>query len=105
MKQILIAIVCLFMGAGAASAQTVDTKVCDILAHPKDFGRRFRGQEISWTDGECVGENSWQWGKVRRWREIKICGACFVALEQQTWISFLPRLAGRAAKGMQRAYE
>jgi hypothetical protein len=45
MKQILIAIVCLFMGAGAASAQTVDTKVCDILAHPKDFGRRFRGQE------------------------------------------------------------
>jgi hypothetical protein len=44
-------------------------------------------------------------GKGRRWREIKICGACFVALEQQTWISFLSRLAGRAAKGMQRAYE
>lgn len=37
MKPILIASVCLFMGAGAASAQTVDTKVCDILAHPKDF--------------------------------------------------------------------
>ena len=37
MKQVLIAIVCLFMGAGAANAQTVDTKVCDILAHPKDF--------------------------------------------------------------------
>jgi hypothetical protein len=46
MKQILIAIVCLFMGAGAASAQTVDTKVCDILAHPKDFGRRFRGDFV-----------------------------------------------------------
>jgi hypothetical protein len=37
MKQSLIAIVCLFMGAGAARAQTVDTKVCDILAHAKDF--------------------------------------------------------------------
>ena len=37
MKPILIASVCLFMGARAASAQTVDTKVCDILAHPKDF--------------------------------------------------------------------
>ena len=28
---------CLFIGAGAASAQTVEAKVCDILAHPKDF--------------------------------------------------------------------
>jgi hypothetical protein len=37
MKRILIAIVCLLMGAVAASAQIVDTKVCDILAHPKDF--------------------------------------------------------------------
>jgi hypothetical protein len=37
MKRILIAIVCLLMGAGAAGAQTVDAKVCDILAHPKDF--------------------------------------------------------------------
>lgn len=37
MKRILIAIVCLLMGTGAAGAQTVDAKVCDILAHPKDF--------------------------------------------------------------------
>jgi hypothetical protein len=37
MQRILIAIVCLLMGAGTAGAQTVDTKLCDILAHPKDF--------------------------------------------------------------------
>jgi hypothetical protein len=37
MKRILEALVCLSMGAGAAGAQVVDAKVCDILAHPKDF--------------------------------------------------------------------
>ena len=37
MNRILIAIVCLLVGSGAAGAQTVDAKVCDILAHPKDF--------------------------------------------------------------------
>ena len=37
MKHIFMAIVCLLIGAGAAIAQTVDTKLCDILAHPKDF--------------------------------------------------------------------
>jgi len=37
MKRILIAIVCLLVGAGTAGAQAVDAKVCDILAHPKDF--------------------------------------------------------------------
>ena len=37
MKRIFVAIVCLLMGAGAVSAQTVDTRLCDILAHPKDF--------------------------------------------------------------------
>ncbi len=37
MKRILIALVSLLMGAGAARAQAVDAKVCDILAHPKDF--------------------------------------------------------------------
>ena len=37
MQRILIAIVCLLIGAGAAGAQTIDSKVCDILAHPKDF--------------------------------------------------------------------
>src|SRR5258708_39853269 len=37
MKRILMATVCLLMGAGAAGAQAVDAKVCDILAHPKDF--------------------------------------------------------------------
>jgi hypothetical protein len=37
MKRSLIAIVCLVIGAGAAGAQTVDTKLCDILAHPGDF--------------------------------------------------------------------
>jgi hypothetical protein len=37
MNRILIAIVCLLMGAGAAGAQAVDAKVCDILSHPKDF--------------------------------------------------------------------
>ncbi|MEA3004830.1 MAG: hypothetical protein QOI94_99 [Acidobacteriaceae bacterium] len=48
MKQILIAIVCLFMGAGAASAQTVDTKVCDILAQLADFW-------VVISFGECLG--------------------------------------------------
>lgn len=37
MQRILIAIVCLLIGAGTAGAQSVDTKLCDILAHPKDF--------------------------------------------------------------------
>ena len=37
MKRILVALVCLLIGAAAASAQTIDAKVCDILAHPKDF--------------------------------------------------------------------
>lgn len=37
MKRILIAIVCLLIGAGAASAQIVDARLCDILAHPMDF--------------------------------------------------------------------
>jgi hypothetical protein len=37
MKRIFIAIVCLLTGAGAVRAQAVDAKVCDILAHPKDF--------------------------------------------------------------------
>jgi hypothetical protein len=37
MKRILIAFVCLLMGAAAAGAQIIDTKVCDVLAHPKDF--------------------------------------------------------------------
>ena len=37
MKRIIIAIVCLLTSAGAASAQIVDTKLCDILTHPKDF--------------------------------------------------------------------
>jgi len=37
MKRIVIAIVYLLMSAGAAGAQTVDAKVCDILANPKDF--------------------------------------------------------------------
>lgn len=39
MKRILIAVVCFLMsaGAGAAGAQAVDAKVCDILAHPAEF--------------------------------------------------------------------
>ena len=37
MKRIFIVIVCLFTAAVAAGAQAVDAKVCDILAHPKDF--------------------------------------------------------------------
>jgi hypothetical protein len=37
MKRIIFAIVCLLMSVGAVSAQAVDAKVCDILAHPKDF--------------------------------------------------------------------
>jgi hypothetical protein len=37
MKRILFAILSLLMGAGVAVAQAVDAKVCDILAHPKDF--------------------------------------------------------------------
>jgi hypothetical protein len=37
MKQVLIAIMSLYIGVGAVTAQTVDTKVCDILTHPKDF--------------------------------------------------------------------
>jgi hypothetical protein len=37
MQRVLIAVVCLLMGAVTAGAQVVDTKVCDILAHPKDF--------------------------------------------------------------------
>jgi hypothetical protein len=37
MKRILIAIVYLLIGAGALGAQVVDTRVCDVLAHPKDF--------------------------------------------------------------------
>jgi hypothetical protein len=40
MKRILIAIVCLLNGACAASAQAVDTKLCDILARPMDFNGR-----------------------------------------------------------------
>lgn len=37
MGRIFWAIVYLLLGAGAAGAQAVDAKVCDILAHPKDF--------------------------------------------------------------------
>ncbi|MDP9049258.1 MAG: hypothetical protein M3O31_00835 [Acidobacteriota bacterium] len=37
MKRILIALVSLLMGAGTAAAQAVDARVCDVLAHPKDF--------------------------------------------------------------------
>lgn len=37
MKRVLIVMVCLLMVAAAAGAQTIDAKVCDILAHPKDF--------------------------------------------------------------------
>jgi len=37
MQRILIAIMCLVMGAGTVGAQAVDAKLCDILAHPKDF--------------------------------------------------------------------
>jgi hypothetical protein len=37
MKRIFIVIVCLFAGAVAAGAQAVDAKVCDILAHARDF--------------------------------------------------------------------
>lgn len=37
MKRILPGILCLLVGAVAAGAQTIDAKVCDILAHPKDF--------------------------------------------------------------------
>lgn len=37
MKRKLIAIVCLLIGATAASAQAVDAKLCDILAHPMGF--------------------------------------------------------------------
>jgi hypothetical protein len=37
MKRTFIAIVCLLIGAGAVGAQVVDARVCDVLAHPKDF--------------------------------------------------------------------
>lgn len=37
MKRTLVAIVCFLAGVGAAGAQTVDAKLCDILAHPRDF--------------------------------------------------------------------
>lgn len=37
MNRVFIALVFLLMSAGAARAQTVDAKVCDILAHPKEF--------------------------------------------------------------------
>ncbi|HEV2465356.1 MAG TPA: hypothetical protein VGT04_16255 [Acidobacteriaceae bacterium] len=37
MKRTLIAFVCLLLGAATAGAQIVNTNVCDVLAHPKDF--------------------------------------------------------------------
>ena len=37
MKQIIFAFVCLLISAGAAGAQAVDAKLCDVLAHPRDF--------------------------------------------------------------------
>jgi hypothetical protein len=37
MKRSIVAIVCLLVGVAAAGAQTVDTELCDILAHPRDF--------------------------------------------------------------------
>jgi len=61
MKRILIAIVCLLMGAVATGAQTVDTNVCDILAHPNDFNGkmvRVTGTVIAGFDEFMIRDNS-----------------------------------------------
>ena len=71
MKQILIAMVCLFMGAGAASAQTGDTRVCDILAHPKDFD----GKMVRVTGTVVAGFDEFMF----RNRELEIGSAAIVA--------------------------
>ena len=51
MKRTLVAIACLLAGVGAACAQTVDTKLCDILAHPRDFD----GKTVRVTGTVAVG--------------------------------------------------
>ncbi|KAA6457839.1 hypothetical protein DYQ86_20930 [Acidobacteria bacterium AB60] len=61
MKRILTAIVCLLMGAVMSGAQTVDAKVCDILAHPKDFdGKivRVTGTVVAGFDEFMIRDNS-----------------------------------------------
>jgi len=61
MKRFLVVIVCLFMGVGAAGAQTVDTKLCNILAHPKDFdGKtvRITGTVIAGFDEFIIRDTS-----------------------------------------------
>ncbi len=53
MKRFIFILACLAVAAGSLSAQTVDTTVCDILAHPKSFdGKivRIKGTVIAGFD-------------------------------------------------------
>lgn len=61
MNRILLGIMCIFMGVAAARAQTVDTKVCDILAHPADFNGkivRLTGTVVAGFDEFMIRDTS-----------------------------------------------
>lgn len=61
MKRVLITLACLFMGAMTAGAQTVDARVCDILAHPGDFNGkmvRITGTVIAGFDEFVIRDTS-----------------------------------------------
>src|SRR5512140_2174834 len=73
MKRILVGVMCMFMAAGAASAQIVDTKVCDILAHPKDFdGKivRVTGTVIAGFDEFMIRDTSCKQGVNGIWLDF-----------------------------------
>ena len=63
MKPILLAFVCFLVTVGTTSAQTIDAKVCDILAHPKDFdGKMVRvtGTVVAGFDEFMIRDTSCQ---------------------------------------------
>lgn len=75
MKRIIIAVVSLLMGAGAASAQTADTKLCDILAHPKDFNGkmvRVTGTVVAGFDEFIVRDTSCKQSVNGLWLDFPI---------------------------------